>query len=178
MSRVGKLPVDLPAGVSVTVKGDVFSVKGPKGSLERRMGRGVQIKVDGSRALVEIVGTDPQSRANYGTTRAHLRNMVKGVSEGWKRSLELSGVGFSAKLNGNNLVLSVGFSHEVTMPLPASVKCVANKTSVEMESFDKEELGSFAARVRQVQPPEPYLGKGIRYANEVVRRKAGKTGKK
>jgi large subunit ribosomal protein L6 len=104
--------------------------------------------------------------------------MVKGVSAGWKKTLELNGVGFNAKLQGQKLVLAVGFSHDVTMDVPSAIKCNVQKNSIEMESADREILGTFAAKVRDVQPPEPYLGKGIKYSDEKVRRKAGKTGKK
>jgi large subunit ribosomal protein L6 len=104
--------------------------------------------------------------------------MVQGVSKGWKKNLELNGVGFVAKLQGPHLVLAVGFSHDVTMEVPSAIKCTVTKNTIDLESCDKELVGTFAAKVRQVQPPEPYLGKGIKYANETIRRKAGKTGKK
>jgi large subunit ribosomal protein L6 len=125
-----------------------------------------------------MTGSDLQARADYGTARATINNMVLGVSTGWKKTLELNGVGYAAKLQGQKLVLSVGFSHDVTMDVPTSIKCIVAKNSIDMESADREALGTFAAKVRQVQPPEPYLGKGIKYSDEKVRRKAGKTGKK
>lgn len=178
MSRIGKLPVAIPQGVKGGVAGGVVQVEGPKGKLNFAIRSGVNVEVVDGQFVCSVVGSDIQSRANFGTTRATINNMVKGVSQGWKKSLELNGVGYVAKLQGNNLVLSVGFSHDVTMEVPAGVKCAVTKNTVDLESCDKELVGTFAAKVRQVQPPEPYLGKGIKYANEVIRRKAGKTGKK
>lgn len=119
-----------------------------------------------------------QANANFGTTRANINNMVLGVTKGWKRSLELSGVGFNAKISGKVLTLAVGFSHDVALPIPDAVKCSVNKNTIELESSDRVLLGTFAATIRKVQPPEPYLGKGIKFSEETVRRKAGKTGKK
>jgi len=178
MSRIGKLPVVIPSGVKGMIANDIVSVEGPKGKLSFTIRSGVKVEVVDERFVVSIVGTDNQSRANYGTTRATINNMVLGVSKGWKKTLELNGVGYVAKVQGKDLVLSVGFSHDVPMPIPAAVKCTLNKNQIELESCDKELLGTFAARIRQVQPPEPYLGKGIKYTTETIRRKAGKTGKK
>lgn len=178
MSRIGKLPVALPSGVKGAVAGGVVSVEGPKGKLSYSIRPGVAVELTDGKFVVSITGTDLQARADYGTARATINNMVQGVSKGWKKTLELNGVGFSAKLQGQKLVLSVGFSHDVTMDIPASLKCNVQKNSIEIESADREALGTFAAKVRDVQPPEPYLGKGIKYSDEKVRRKAGKTGKK
>lgn len=178
MSRIGKLPIEVPSGVQVTVDGSVVFVKGPKGTLTRSIGHGISVSADGQAVRVSKVGSSRQSDADFGTTRAIIQTMVTGVSTGWKRALELSGVGFTAKLGGAELVLSCGFSHEVRIPVPSGVTCNVGKTSIECESCDKELVGRFASTIRSVQPPEPYLGKGIRYSNEVVRRKAGKTGKK
>jgi large subunit ribosomal protein L6 len=178
MSRIGKLPVAIPQGVNASVNNGVVLVEGPKGKLSFAVRSGVNVEVKDGQVLCSVVGSDSQSRANYGTTRATINNMVQGVSKGWKKTLELNGVGFVAKLQGKNLVLAVGFSHDVVMEVPGDLKCVINKNIVEFESCDKELVGTFAAKVRQVQPPEPYLGKGIKYSDEVVRRKAGKTGKK
>jgi large subunit ribosomal protein L6 len=178
MSRIGKLPVAIPQGVKCAIAGDVVSVEGPKGKLSYTVRPGVKVEVTDGKAVVSLVGTDAQSKSDYGTTRATLNNMVQGVSKGWKKTLELNGVGFAAKLAGKNLVLSVGFSHEVSMEIPAEIKANVQKNSVELESANRELVGTFAAKVREVQPPEPYLGKGIKYSDEKVRRKAGKTGKK
>lgn len=178
MSRIGKLPVPIPQGVKGTVSGSLVSVEGPKGKLAYSVRPGVKVDVIDGNFIVSLVGTDGQSRADYGTTRATINNMVKGVSTGWKKVLELHGVGYTAKLQGKNLVLAVGFSHDVAMEIPEAVKCTVTKNTVELESSDREALGTFAAKVRDVQPPEPYLGKGIKYSDEKIRRKAGKTGKK
>jgi large subunit ribosomal protein L6 len=178
MSRIGKLPVAIPQGVKCALTGDVVSVEGPKGKLSYRIRPGVKVDISEGEAVVSMSGTDGQSKADYGTTRATINNMVLGVSKGWKKTLELVGVGFAAKLQGKNLVLAVGFSHEVSMEIPAEIKANVQKNSVELESANRELVGTFAAKIRQVQPPEPYLGKGIKYSDEKVRRKAGKTGKK
>ncbi|MFN4894171.1 MAG: 50S ribosomal protein L6 [Pseudomonadota bacterium] len=178
MSRIGKLPVALPQGVKGAVSGSVVSIEGPKGKLSFAVRPGIKVElVDGS-FVVSMTGSDAQAKADYGTARATINNMVKGVSTGWKKTLELNGVGYTAKLQGKNLVLAVGFSHDVTMQVPDAIKCTVNKNVVELESSDREILGTFAAKVRDVQPPEPYLGKGIKYSDEKIRRKAGKTGKK
>jgi len=178
MSRIGKLPVALPNGVKGAIAGGVVSVDGPKGKLSFKIRPGIVVELTDGKFVVSMTGSDLQARADYGTARATINNMVLGVSNGWKKILELNGVGYVAKLQGQKLVLSVGFSHDVTMEVPASIKCVVTKNSIDMESADREALGTFAAKVRQVQPPEPYLGKGIKYSDEKVRRKAGKTGKK
>jgi len=178
MSRIGKLPVALPQGVKGTISGSVVSVEGPKGKLSYSVRPGVKVEVVDGKFVVSMTGSDAQSKADYGTTRATINNMVKGVSVGWKKSLELHGVGYTAKLQGKNLVLAVGFSHDVTMEIPDAVKCAVTKNVIDLESNDREILGTFAAKVRDVQPPEPYLGKGIKYSDETIRRKAGKTGKK
>jgi large subunit ribosomal protein L6 len=178
MSRIGKLPVALPSGVKGAVAGGVVSVEGPKGKLSYTIRPGIAVELSDGKFVVSMTGSDLQAKADYGTARATINNMVKGVSTGWKKTLELNGVGFVAKLQGQKLVLSVGFSHDVAMDVPSAIKCNVQKSSIEMESADREILGTFAAKVRDVQPPEPYLGKGIKYSDEKIRRKAGKTGKK
>ena len=178
MSRIGKLPVAVPQGVKAAVNGAVVSVEGPKGKLTYEVKSGVKVELSNNEFVVSLEGSDSQARANYGTTRAIINNMVQGVNTGWKKVLELHGVGYTAKQQGNDIVLSVGFSHDVTMTVPNGVSAKVAKTSIELESTDRELVGTFAAKIRDVQPPEPYLGKGIRYAGEKVRRKAGKAGKK
>ena len=178
MSRIGKLPVELPQGVKGGISGNVVSVEGPKGKLSFVMRPGVGVELSNNQFVFSLIGSDSQARADYGTARATVNNMVKGVNQGWKKTLELSGVGYTAKMQGNNLVLAVGFSHDVVMEIPQGIKCTINKNVVDLEAADKELVGGFAAKVRDVQPPEPYLGKGIKYSDERVRRKAGKTGKK
>jgi large subunit ribosomal protein L6 len=178
MSRIGKLPVALPQGVKGAVSGAVVSVEGPKGTLSFSITRGVSVEVVDGKFVVSLSGSDAQAKANYGTVRATINNMVKGVSTGWKRTLELNGVGFTAKVQGKSLVLVVGFSHDVILDIPEGVKATVNKNIIDLESSDREVVGTFAAKIRGVQPPEPYLGKGIKYSEEKIRRKAGKTGKK
>ena len=179
MSRVGKMPIALPSDVKTSVQGNVINVEGKLGKLKHEMPRGVAAKVEGSQVLFSVENlNDPQQRASFGTTRAIVNNMVAGVSKGWKRSLELNGVGFTATVQGEKLKLTVGFSHDVIMQIPKTIKAVVNKNVIDLESVDKELLGTFCSKVRKVQPPEPYLGKGIKYSDEVIRRKAGKTGKK
>ena len=179
MSRIGKQPIKIPEKVKISVSGGVVTVEGPKGSLKYTLGRGVSVAVENGTLSVSCANIkDTQSKADFGTARAKINNMVKGVTEGWKRSLELTGVGYTAALSGQILVLTVGFSHDVKLPIPAVVKCAVEKTKISLESPDRDTLGVFAAKIRKVQPPEPYLGKGIRYSDEVVRRKQGKTAKK
>jgi large subunit ribosomal protein L6 len=178
MSRIGKLPVVIPSGVKGAVANGVVSVEGPKGKLSYSMRPGVAVEVTNGQFVFSLTGSDAQARADFGTARATVNNMVKGVNAGWKKTLELHGVGYTAKMQGTNLVLAVGFSHDVVMEIPQGIKCTINKNVVDLEAADKELLGGFAAKVRDVQPPEPYLGKGIKYSDERVRRKAGKTGKK
>lgn len=178
LSRVGKQPVSLPKGVSFAQQGDVVTVKGPKGSLSRTF-QGVAFAVDGAVVRVEPADSTPSSKALHGLGRALLRNMVVGVSEGFKRELDVKGVGFRAELAGQKLTLSIGFSHPVVFQLPAGVSGkVENQTHLVLESNDKELIGEVAARIRGLRPPEPYKGKGVQYTGEVVRRKAGKSGGK
>jgi large subunit ribosomal protein L6 len=178
MSRIGKQPVTVPSGVTASVESGAVFVKGPKGQLRYTPGSGVKVVFEGGKLVLSADTSNKQTKADFGSARAHLNNMVKGVTEGWKRGLELNGVGFNAKLQGDILVLSVGYSHEVKLDMPKDVKCVITKNVIELESFDKNLVGVVAARIRKVCPPEPYLGKGIKYTHETIRRKAGKTGKK
>lgn len=178
MSRIGKIPVQVPSGVKVNFNSDVVSVEGPKGKIEYKLAKGIEASLDGSQVVIKMGSTDGNARADYGTARATIKNMIEGVTKGWKRSLELIGVGFNAKMQGNNLVLQVGFSHDVTFEIPAGIKANITKNNIDLESTDRQLVGTFAAKIRKVQPPEPYLGKGIKFSEEKVRRKAGKTGKK
>ena len=178
MSRVGKNPIQVPSGVDINVNGSDVTVKGPKGELKRRFHERVSISVDDGVATVDRGDESRQSRALHGLSRALLANMVTGVSEGFRRELEIQGVGYRAQLKGRDLELQVGFSHPVTIPAPAGITFeVPEPTKVSVSGIDKEMVGQVAANVRKVRPPEPYKGKGIRYAGEYVRRKAGKAGK-
>jgi large subunit ribosomal protein L6 len=181
MSRIGKIPVVIPAGVkaSVTAEGLVL-IEGPKGKMSYKPSRfiGVVVK-DGALVVTPLKMEERQCKADFGTTRARLNTMVIGVSTGWKKTLELNGVGFAVKVAGQKITLSVGFSHDVNLEIPKEIKATVEKgTILHLESADKEVLGTWASRIRDVQPPEPYLGKGIKYSDETIRRKAGKTGKK
>jgi large subunit ribosomal protein L6 len=177
MSRIGKRPVPLPKGVTVTSTGSRVSVKGPKGELALVLRPEVSVSVDASSVVVEPSGhgSEANSRAFHGMTRALIANMVVGVSAGFERKLEINGVGYNAKLQGKQIVLALGHAHPVTVDIPATVTVeVPTPTSIIVRGCDKQQVGETAARIRKLRPPEPYKGKGIKYDFEVVRRKAGK----
>jgi len=179
MSRIGRKPVKVPSGVQVTVDGNVVRVKGPKGELSREIHQDMSVKVQGDELIVERPSDEDFHRALHGLTRALVQNMVDGVTKGFSKSLELVGVGYRAAKSGNKLVLTVGYSHPVEMVPPPGIEIeVPNPTTIVVKGANKELVGQFAANVRRVRPPEPYLGKGIKYAGEHIRRKVGKTGKK
>ena len=176
MSRVGKKPITLPAGVTVTNENNFVTVKGPKGELQSQFNTELTINLNEN--VVEVVRPSESKfhRAIHGTTRALLNNMVLGVSEGFKKELKMIGVGYRAAMQGTKLVLQAGYSHPVEMELPAGIQCeVVKNTTIIVTGINKQVVGEFAANVREVRPPEPYLGKGIRYVDEYVRRKEGKT---
>lgn len=176
MSRVGKSPVPVPSGVEVNLDGRVVRVKGPKGTLEQEIHETVRVSVDGGEVVVTRPDDKPESRALHGLTRALIANMVHGVTEGYRKTLELQGTGYRAQLQGSNLVLSVGYSHPVEMqPLQGAQFVVETNTLLHVDGIDKQVVGQQAALIRRVRPPEPYHGKGIRYRGEVVKLKAGKT---
>lgn len=178
MSRVGNKPVDLPQGVDVKVDGSVVKVKGSKGELERLFHE--RIGFDVAEGVVTVTRPDDarESRALHGLSRALLHNMVVGVSDGFRKELEIQGVGYRAAMKGSNLELLVGFSHPVLVEPPEGITFeVPEQTKIIISGIDKELVGQVAANVRKIRPPEPYKGKGIRYAGEYVRRKAGKAGK-
>lgn len=179
MSRIGKRPIPVPAKVSVEIDGLSVKVKGPKGELSRQLPWGVEVVQDGDTILVNRVDESRRARERHGLCRTLVANMVQGVSQGFERKLEIQGVGYRAQVQGKNLNLSVGLSHPVQFEPPAGIQfAVENNTNITVSGIDKEIVGNIAAKIRGVRPPEPYKGKGIRYANEVVRRKAGKSGKK
>ena len=178
MSRIGKRPITVPAKVQVTIDGTNIAVKGPKGELARQLPANVNISQEGETLLVSRRDDTRQSRQMHGLCRTLVANMVEGVSQGFQRRLEIQGVGYRAQVQGKNLVLNIGYSHQVQIAPPEGVQfAVENNTNVIVSGYDKEVVGNTAAKIRDVRPPEPYKGKGIRYAGEVVRRKAGKTGK-
>ncbi|MBX4205608.1 50S ribosomal protein L6 [Candidatus Microgenomates bacterium] len=173
MARFGKLPVIVPASVQIEINGKVVRVTGPKGSLEREFPV-VSVEKTQEGILVNTKNETPKSRALQGTTRSHISNMVKGVSEGWTRSMEIVGAGYRGEVRGNQLVLSIGYSHPVTITAPAGITFKLEKNIITVDGIDKEVVGQVASDVRSVRKPEPYKGKGIKYTDEIVRRKAGK----
>ena len=179
MSRIGKMPVTIPSGVKVTLDGNHITVEGPKGKLERDFHPNMTVKAEDNVITVERPSDKKEDRALHGLTRALINNMVVGVSTGFKKDMELVGVGYRAAKQGNNLVLTVGYSHPVEMePLEGVEIDVPAPTKITISGTDKEKVGAFAANVRSVRPPEPYKGKGIKYVDEVIKRKAGKAGVK
>ena len=180
MSRIGKMPVAIPAGVEVTVAdGNLVTVKGPKGTLTQQLQPSMTIKQEGAELLVSRPDDGKENRALHGLTRALLHNMVVGVSEGFKKELEVNGIGYRAAKEGKNLVMNLGFSHQVIVPEIDGITIdVPAQNKIVISGPDKQKVGQFAAEVREKRPPEPYKGKGIKYTDEVIRRKVGKTGAK
>lgn len=177
MSRIGRLPVTLPSGVEVNIQGSFVRVKGPKGELQRTFSPRIKIALEDGQIVVTRHTDAPDDKALHGTTRAVLANMVQGVSTGFEKKLQIEGVGYRAELDGKTLVLYVGYSHPVRIEPPAGITFAVEKNEIAVRGIDKELVGQVAADIRSVRPPEPYHGKGIRYADEKIRRKAGKSGK-
>jgi large subunit ribosomal protein L6 len=180
MSRVGRQPIAIPDAVQVTVAEDnLVQVQGPRGTLQRQLHPRMTVRQDDGRLVVERPSDARQDRALHGLTRSLLANMVTGVSQGFTRRLEINGTGYRAQASGSGITLQVGFSHPVDFPAPPGISFTVEGTNrVTVAGADKELVGETAARIRRVRPPEPYKGKGIKYAEEVIRRKAGKAGKK
>jgi len=179
MSRIGKRPIAIPNKVTVAIEGQRVAVKGPKGELARVLPGEVLVEQDGTTITVTRRNESRPARQRHGLCRTLVANMVEGVSQGFQRRLEIQGVGYRAQVQGRNLVLNMGYSHPVQIDPPEGVQlAVENNTNVVVSGIDKEVVGNIAAQIRAVRPPEVYKGKGIRYAGEVVRRKAGKAGKK
>lgn len=178
MSRVGKAPITLPGNVNLNVTGEVVVVKGPLGELKSPLPKGIALDTANGKVTLTLADETGKLRAMYGTSRALLANCIEGVSKGWNRRLELLGVGYRAQLKGSELVFSLGYSHEVRYAVDPAVKAqVTDQTKIDLTSIDRQKLGQVAAEIRALRPPEPYKGKGVRYSDEVVRRKAGKAGK-
>ena len=178
MSRVGKMPIELPTGVQVRVDGTRVTVTGPRGELSRDIDREMTVEQSDGRLLVSRPTDQQRHRAMHGLTRSLVDNMVKGVSEGFSKTLEMQGVGYRAQMQGHDLVLAIGFSHPVQIPPPPTIEFeVEGTTRIIVKGINREQVGQVAADVRKIRPPEPYKGKGIRYLGEYVRRKAGKAGK-
>jgi large subunit ribosomal protein L6 len=176
MSRVGRKVIPVPKGVNITIGKEVVSVKGPKGELKRDMPGGVTIAINGSELNVNRADDSRENRAKHGMMRALLANMVKGVTDGWERKLEINGVGYRADVAGQKLNLALGFSHPVAFDLPKGIGAKVDKNIIVLTGIDKEILGETASKIRAIRPPEPYKGKGIKYVEEVIKRKVGKTG--
>lgn len=177
MSRIGKLPVLIPEGVEVKVDGKIFSVSGPKGKITLKLPREVGIVIKDNNIKVEPKSKSNKANALHGTYRALVSNSVEGVTKGWDKTLELVGTGYRVELSGKDLIISIGFSHPVTVKAPEGIEFKAEKTRITVSGIDKELVGQVAANIRAIRPPEPYKGKGIRYKDEVVRRKPGKAAK-
>jgi large subunit ribosomal protein L6 len=178
MSRIGKLPVEVPAGVNIDLGELSVKVKGPKGELVQPILEHVTVKVDGNMLVVERKSDDKAGRSAHGLTRTLISNMVTGVTKGFRKSLELQGVGYRAAKAGNNLNLSLGYSHPVTYEAPEGITFAVEGTNkIHVDGIDKQKVGQVAAEIRDLRPPEPYKGKGVRYEGEVVRKKMGKAGK-
>ena len=177
MSRIGNTPVMIPKGVTVTSDGGSVAVKGPKGELAFSHRPEVAVAVEDTAVIVKRIGSekDRRARAFHGLTRALIHNMVVGVSEGYEKKLEINGVGYNCKQEGNKLVFNLGFAHTVSVDVPKGVEVeLKNPTNIALRSCDKQMVGELAARIRKLRPPEPYKGKGVKYADEIIRRKAGK----
>ena len=175
MSRIGKKAVALPAGVTVTLDGQTVTVKGPKGQLAWTVAEEIEVRQDGQELLLTKRAEGPRAQAMWGLSRTLVANMVTGVTTGFERSLELVGVGYRAAMKGNALSMQLGFSHEVDVPPPAGISfAVPKQTEIKISGIDKQQVGEIAAQIRRLRPPEPYKGKGVRYAGEQVRRKEGK----
>ncbi len=178
MSRIGKMPIDIPAGVDVTIDGSTVTVKGPKGELTRTVHKNITVEKDGAVITVTRPNDENLNKSLHGLTRTLIANMVEGVSKGYTKELEVNGVGYRAQKNGSELVLTVGFSHPVTFKETDDIKIeVPGPNKIIISGSDKQKVGQFAAEVREVRPPEPYKGKGIKYVDEYIRRKEGKAAK-
>lgn len=178
MSRIGKKPIELPKGVKLELKDGIVSVQGPKGQLERPLLAGLELEMTDGQALVKRLSDDKRSRSYHGLMRTLVANMVDGVSKGFEKKLEIVGIGYRSELKGTMLVLYLGYSHPIEFPLPEGISAeVEKQTQVTIKGINKELVGQISAKIRDLRKPDPYKGKGVKYANEVLRKKAGKTGK-
>ena len=177
MSRIGNQPVEIPSGVTVKADGRNVAVKGPKGELKILTRPEIEVSVEGAQVIINNPRPerDRQARAYHGLTRALIQNMVVGVNQGYQKKLEINGVGYQVKQQGQQLVFNLGFANDIVLDIPKTVEIkLPNATSIEISGCDKQQVGEFAARIRKLRPPEPYKGKGIKYDTEIIRRKAGK----
>ena len=178
MSRIGKLPIEVPSGVEVTVEGTLATVKGPRGTLAQSIPTSISVRQEGAQLLVERPDDQRENRALHGLVRSLVANMVEGVTNGFEKQLEIQGVGYRVQAQGSDLVFSLGYSHQIPVKAPEGITFeVASPTRFSVKGIDKQQVGQVAADIRRLRKPDPYKGKGVRYAGEVVRRKAGKTAK-
>ena len=177
MSRIGKLPIDLPSGVSVSVDKDHITVNGPNGSLTQFTMPGIKVSITDNQVLVERADDERATRSKHGLMRMLIKNMVDGVSQGFERKLEMSGVGYRVTQQGTDLKFNLGFSHEVVYKVPAAVELSVEQNIITVRGIDKQQVGQVAAEIRALKKPEPYKGKGIKYVEEQIIRKSGKSGK-
>ena len=179
MSRIGRMPIAIPAGVEVKMDGNTVTVKGPKGTLSRTVHQNMKVEISDAEIIVSRPDDNKENRSLHGLTRTLIANMVEGVTNGFSKELEVNGVGYRAQKQGNDLVLTIGYSHSVVMTAPEGISIdVPAPNKIIISGADKQKVGQLAAEIREKRPPEPYKGKGIKYADEVIRRKVGKTGKK
>jgi large subunit ribosomal protein L6 len=178
MSRIGKKPIQLIDTIKVSYKDKTISVKGPKGELTRMIHPYIDVDIHGNQILIKTLDESRKTKALQGLTRSLIANMVGGVSDGFKKVMEINGIGYRAEAKGDILKLALGFSHPVEFKLPKGISAAVEKNKITLSGIDKEQLGQIAANIRQLRPPEPYKGKGIRYIDERIQRKAGKTGTK
>ena len=176
MSRIGKLPIEIPEKVEIKIEGNRLTVKGPKGQLTREFSPLLSVKQEDNQIVVKRKSDQRQERALHGLTRSLINGMVEGVTKGFEKKLTMVGVGYNAKLKGKDLELEVGYSHPVVIKAPAAIEFEVEKTNITVKGIDKQQVGEIAAKIRAVRKPEPYKGKGIKYADEQIRRKVGKTG--
>ena len=178
MSRIGKKPISVPAGVDVKIDGTTVTVKGPKGTLVEKFNKDMIIKLEGNEVIVERPTEDKLHKSLHGLTRTLIHNMIEGVTNGYSKTLEIEGIGYRAAKQGTNVVMNLGFSHQVTVPETADIKLdVPNPNTIVVNGIDKQKVGQYAAEIREKRPPEPYQGKGIRYQGEHIIRKEGKAAK-
>ena len=178
MSRIGRKPINIPAGVEAKFENGVMTVKGPKGTLTQKINPNMAVEINGAVIEVKRPNDEKLNRSLHGLTRTIIHNMIVGVTEGYKKELEVNGVGYRATKNGKKLVLNLGYSHPVEMEDPEGIETKVEGNIITVTGINKEQVGQYAAEIREKRPPEPYKGKGIKYSDEVIRRKVGKTGKK
>lgn len=177
MSRIGKLPISIPNGVTVTIENGVIKTTGSKGELEFGILPNISVVTEGDQVKVTKTADDLKTSGFYGLTRTVIANMITGVSEGFKKTLEINGIGYRAAVNGKTLTLNLGYSHPIDYPMPEGIAITVEKNLIHVSGFDKQKVGQVAAEIRSFRKPEPYKGKGVKYIEETIRRKAGKTGK-